>query len=102
MLDLFVQSLALARLLRLLTEEEGPWKILEKFRAAIGINAYGGYDENRMLAGLFSCFLCLSIWVAPIVTILYVTPYTQWIVWCLAVSQTGCLIYSLMNHMLDN
>lgn len=98
-LDFFVQSLALARLLRLCTEDEGPYGILEKFRRLIGIDERGDYSNE--LAGLFSCYRCLGIWLVSAIVFLYMNPYTYWIVWCLAVAQGASFIYASMDKILN-
>ncbi len=98
MLDLLVQSLAIARLLRLLTEEEGPWNVIEKFRTAIGISKYGEYDENRTLAGLFSCHWCLGIWVSPIVFITY--KFVPFVIYVLAIAQLGSFMNAITNKVI--
>lgn len=43
------------RITHLLSEEDGPWEVFAHLRRAAG---------NGVLAGLFGCFLCLSLWVA--------------------------------------
>ncbi|MBC8459297.1 MAG: DUF1360 domain-containing protein [Deltaproteobacteria bacterium] len=98
MLSIFVQSLAIARLLKLLVEEEGPWKVFERFRSAIGIDAYGGHDEDNQLAGLFSCPWCLGLWVAPVIFITY--KCIPWAVYILAVAELGGLLNSLADRLL--
>lgn len=96
-LDILIQCLALTRLLHLCVEEDGPFKLLVSFRRAIGINEFGGASNE--LGGLFSCHLCLGIWLAPIVTFLYnLHTITYWAVWCLAVAQGAGLIYVLMER----
>ena len=97
MLSLFVQSLATVRLLKLLVEEQGPWKIFERFRTFIGIDAYGGYNEDNQLAGLFSCPWCLGLWVAPIIFVAY--RYIPWAICILAIAELGCLLNSLSDRL---
>lgn len=97
MIDFLVQFLALARLLRLCVEDEGPYMILEKFRRLIGIDEQGNYTNE--LGGLFSCYRCLGIWLVPAIVFLYMNPYTYWVVWCLAVAQGASLVYALFNKL---
>lgn len=107
MIGLLVQSLALARLLRLFTEEDGPFGILATFRRLIGIDDEYGVVRKDLgkvreeLGGLFSCFLCLGIWLVPLIVLLYSNPYTYWIVWCLAVAQGASFIYATMDRILN-
>ncbi len=98
MIDLLVQGLALARLLRLLTEEEGPYKVFEKMRAAVGIDKFGAHDENRMLAGLFSCYWCLSIWVGTVVFIAY--KFVPSVIYILAIAMLGSLLNALADKLM--
>ena len=95
-LDILVQWLALARVLHLCIEEDGPFRVLVKFRKLIGINEMGVYSNE--LGGLFSCHLCLGIWLAPVIVLLY--HYVPWLVWCLAVAQGAALIYVLMERIM--
>ena len=96
-LGILVQCLALARILHLLIEEDGPYGVLKNFRKLIGISELGAYSNE--LGGLFSCHLCLGIWLASIVTFLYnLHTITYWAVWCLAVAQGAGLIYVLMER----
>ena len=97
-LDIFVQILALARLLHLLIEEDGPFKLLARFRKAIGINEFG--EASNELGGLFACFTCLGIWLSPIIVLLY--HYFPWLVWCLAVAQGTAFAYALFERVQYN
>lgn len=72
-MDIIILSLAVWQISNLLIDEAGPYSILERFRARIGIgyNAQGfPYAENE-LAELFSCHFCLSIWIGILIAILY-------------------------------
>ena len=97
-LDIFVQILALARLLHLLIEEDGPFKLLARFRKAIGINEFG--EASNELGGLFACSMCLGIWLSPIIVLLY--HYSPMIVWCLAVAQGTAFAYALFERVQYN
>jgi hypothetical protein len=58
----------------MLVHEDGPFDIFERFRHFLGIrytersNRYG----TNVLAKLFMCVWCLSVWVGIAVTVLYV------------------------------
>jgi len=52
---LVIGILGVWRVSHLLHAENGPWNIVERFRQRIGAGLW---------SGLFSCFLCLSLWVA--------------------------------------
>jgi len=99
MLDIFVQIFALARLLHLLIEENGPYGMLEKFRRWAGVDELGSYTTE--LGGLLSCHLCFGIWLAPVVVFLYnFHTVTYWFVWCLAVAQGAAVAYELMERIM--
>ena len=72
--NVIVLALATWRIASLLAYEDGPYNILVKFRFKLGI----GYDEyanqvgTSMIAKLFMCVWCLSLWVGLIVTLLYI------------------------------
>jgi len=48
-------TLGVWRITHLLASEEGPWKILERMRAALGSGVAGE---------MVKCFYCLSLWIA--------------------------------------
>ncbi len=98
MVALFIQGLALARLLKLLTEEEGPWSIFEKIRAAVGIDKHGNFDENKMLAKLFDCYWCLGVWVGLAVFIVY--KFVPSIVYILAIAMLGSLLNAVADRLM--
>jgi hypothetical protein len=54
--------LAVWRVTHLLNAEDGPWKLLWRFRHAVGPGFWGG---------LLDCFYCLSLWTA--------TPVALWL-----------------------
>ena len=97
MITLFVQSLATARLLKLLVEEAGPWKVFERFRTFVGIDAYGGHDEDNQLAGLFSCPWCLGLWLALVVFLTY--KCIPWAIYVLAIAELGCLLNTVVDRL---
>ena len=70
---LLVLGLATWRLSSLLVTEEGPFGILVKFRFIIGIK----YDElsnpvgTNIIADLFTCVWCASVWVGLFFVIIW-------------------------------
>ena len=94
MIGLFVQSLALARLLQLFIVDDGPFGILKKFRRAIGVNEFG--EVKNGLAELFTCHWCLGIWLSLIVYFGF--QYVPWVIWILAIAEGGSLIYALAER----
>lgn len=52
---LILGTLAVWRVTHLLNGEDGPWKVLARFRGLLGSGFWGD---------LLDCFYCLSVWVA--------------------------------------
>ena len=73
MTDLLILSLATWRITSLLTNEYGPWHVLESMRRWVGVS----YDENlqrvgfNVVADALTCVWCTSVWVGLVVGILY-------------------------------
>ena len=73
MTDLLILSLAVWRITSLLTNEYGPWHVLESMRRWVGVS----YDENlqrtgsNVVAEALTCMWCTSVWIGLIVGILY-------------------------------
>lgn len=72
LLDLIESALATWRLTHMLMFERGPFEVFTKVRELSGIEhepVQGfpiSYAENEV-AKAFSCFLCLSVWVAIVI-----------------------------------
>lgn len=72
-------GLATWRLTSLLVNEDGPWAVVQRLRKLVGITYYpeqdgkpGGVAYTRNpLAGALACFWCLSLYVAPLVILLW-------------------------------
>ena len=67
-------GLATWRLTSLLAHEHGPWAVVQRLREAVGVESYddGAVATTRNpVAGAFACLWCLSIWVAPLVILLW-------------------------------
>lgn len=71
--DFDILGIATWRLAHMLTDEEGPYKIVEQFR------------ESFNPGGVFDCIFCTSIWVAAFVLVLWFSPFRP-LVWTLAIS----------------
>jgi hypothetical protein len=64
-LTFILAALAVYRVSRMLTDEEGPWSVFMRLRARIGAETW--------LSRLFECIMCMSVWVA--------LPVALWIDW---------------------
>jgi len=64
--------LATWRLTYLFVLEDGPFNIFSAFRDKIGVeyDNFGNVSGKNMIAKLFACFWCASIWVAALISVL--------------------------------
>lgn len=56
-----ILGLATWRVSSLILYEDGPWRMFDRVRTRAGANTPG---ELSTLAVLFSCVMCMSVWVA--------------------------------------
>ncbi len=93
-LDLAAVSLATWRVSSVITSEEGPFNVFKRFREWLGIKHHDdGTVSNvptKVFAKLFCCLWCLSIWVAPVVYVIYL--YCPVLVWIFAISCIAIII----------
>ena len=69
LLDFGLLALVTFRLSCMLVLETGPWDVFVKFRRAIGVR-YDEYSEvvaDGMIAQLFTCPYCVSVWVGLVI-----------------------------------
>ncbi len=79
-------SLAIWRITHLLSQEDGPFELVVKFRKLFGQGFFGS---------LLDCFYCLSIWIA-VPFALFISPnWEQAIIVWLALSGAACLLFKL-------
>lgn len=96
-LDFFVAILSTWRISAMLSYERGTFGIFLKLREKIGIM----HDDNgeiidsngSLLAELFECIWCLSVWVALFVgLIVYFCPVCVWLFYPFALSAGAILV----------
>jgi len=85
-------SLAVWRLTHLLSKEDGPWDLLRRFRTSLGQGVWGR---------LFSCFYCLSVWIALPFAFFVGGSLAEKAVGWLAVSGAAILLERLMREPLE-
>lgn len=87
-LVLLLASLAVYRVSRMIADEEGPWSVFVRLRAAAP-------PETWLSRGL-ECIMCVAVWVAlPITILIVLLGYTDvwlWPVTWLALSSVTVLI----------
>lgn len=72
-MNLLVLALAVFRISSLISEERGPYRILERFREFLGaVESHDGTMTGKgELARGIICFWCVSVWVGIVVSVLY-------------------------------
>jgi hypothetical protein len=91
--DFLIIGLATWRVTSLFVHEAGPWDVFVRVRDLMGFE----HDEGHVIGtpqgfwgGLFSCVWCLSMWVAPVIGILFLIAPV--IVFVIALSSLAILI----------
>lgn len=85
-------ALAVWRLTHFLAKEDGPWAVVRRLRRAL---------NGRFWGELFSCFYCLSVWIAiPFAFFVPGTPTERIVVW-LALSGAASLLERATDQALD-
>jgi len=81
-------TLAVWRITHLLSQEDGPFDTVIKFRKLFGQGFFGN---------LLDCFYCLSIWIAVPFAILLCDGWLSGITIWLALSGAACLLFKLTD-----
>ena len=79
-------TLAIWRISHLLSQEDGPFDAVIKFRKLFGQGFFGT---------LLDCFYCLSLWVAVPFAVLLCDNWREGIITGLALSGAACLLFKL-------
>ena len=81
-------TLAIWRVSHLLSQEDGPFDAVIKFRRLFGQGFFGT---------LLDCFYCLSLWIAVPFAVLLCDNWTEGIITWLALSGAACLLFKLTD-----
>lgn len=99
--DVLILSLAVWRISSLVSSEQGPWAMFEKYRQWMGV--YYAPDgtlipPNNQLGKLIACPWCNSVWFSIIAVVLYVLFSTLivWIALPLAMSAVAIIINTIV------
>lgn len=92
--ELLILGLATWRVSMLILYEDGPWRVFDRMRTLVGANTPG---ELSALATLFSCMMCLSVWVAGAFAILGRWEHGYWVMLPFA----GSAVAILLNYAFD-
>jgi len=99
-MDYLILALATWRLSSLIVNEAGPWDLLAKFRAWIGIY-YDDHSEvqgKNVVARAMTCVWCISIWVALFLTVMkFIVPATPVLMLPFALSAVAIMIEEFVN-----
>ena len=79
-------SLAVWRLTHLLSNEDGPFDAMIKFRKLFGQSFFGN---------LLDCFYCLSLWIAVPFAVFLSRGWLEGLIIWLALSGTACLLFKI-------
>lgn len=116
LLDFAILCLASWRLAHLLVNEDGPWRIFAKLRAAAGVQVVtaitadrgvqAGYvAENQLAEGLL-CVWCVSVWCAAFFVLGSLLPIIgvgfTWLARILAVSAGAIIIHETQARLRGN
>lgn len=64
MMTLIALALATARISVLLVDEHAPFGIAQRLRDVVGVvDGLHNSDQPNVLAGIFSCVWCMSLWI---------------------------------------
>lgn len=106
MIETLILALAAWRITSLLVCEDGPNDVIAKFRNIIGVR-YDQYSVpygKNIIASLFTCVWCLSIWVSAIFALL--SPYSTNVIWylvaVLALSTIVIVVDTIINSIKHN
>jgi hypothetical protein len=81
-------TLAIWRITHLLSQEDGPFDLVIKFRKLFG---------QSFVGNLLDCFYCLSIWIAIPFAIWLTDEWIEGIIIWLALSGAACLLFKLTS-----
>lgn len=82
-------TLAVWRITNLLSQEDGPFDLIIKFRKLFGTGFFGS---------LLDCFYCLSLWIAIPFAFLLCDKWQEGIITWLALSGGACLLFQLSGR----
>jgi hypothetical protein len=90
-LSLVVASLAVYRCARMIAQEDGPFDVFARLRAAVGQASWVGRG--------FHCVLCVSFWLAWIAVAMVVSPvlWREYILSSLGVAGGSVVIYQVVR-----
>lgn len=92
-IEFIICSLAVWRITHLLSQEDGPFDAVIRFRKLFGQGFFGS---------LLDCFYCLSIWVAMPFAVFLCDKWLQGIITWLALSGAACLLFKLTDKKLND
>ena len=79
-------TLAIWRITHLLSQEDGPFALVFKFRKLLGQGFFGD---------LLDCFYCLSLWIAAPFAVILSDEWLEGIIVWLALTGGACLLFKI-------
>ena len=102
MTDFIILALATWRLSSLLTDEAGPFNVMERLRYLLGVRYTSDmipYGKNELARGVL-CGWCNSVWIGVFWTVLYVVwPPCVYLALPFALSAVAAVLYELLDLM---
>jgi len=111
-IDLIVYAFAAWRLASLLVNEDGPFRVFERFRSLMGIEAitidigndvHTAHVANGPIAEGLMCIWCTSVWCAALLVIGSLLPvvgvYVTWFTRILAISAGAIIIQVVIESI---
>ena len=83
-------TLAVWRVAHLLSQEDGPFDLVFKFRRAVG---------QGFVGSLLDCFFCLSLWIAAPFAFVLATEWIAIIVTWLALSGGASILFTVTDRV---
>ena len=93
-LTFLVASLAVWRLSKVITEEEGPFRLFTRLRASFPVDGKHGWIGR----GLY-CFWCVSFWIGLLVGLALTTPVIYGLVYGLACSSVAIVFDCCVEYL---
>ncbi len=101
-LHLALAVLAVWRVCNMIAHEAGPFNVFYLLHNTLGSTFLTDelhWEGSNVLGDLIACPLCLSVWVAAPVALLFAQDPVQWVLYWLGISGGSSLITAVLNGL---